>query len=388
MTVNPGRTLILVALLGVCAPGSLIGQLQVRHDASVEVQTMRPAANSLLSIGEAGGPEYEFFRVSDAFALRDGRVVVLNSGTEEVRVFSSDGTFIESFGGAGQGPGEFSNATRMFLSIGDSIIVWDDGNVRASVLTADDGFIRTIPLQPMPQAPRLVGVTEAGGLLIAAMHFDQIGGGGEISRIPESLFSYSSLGSRVGSLGRSPGMAGVIRGADDRVEILRPLVAPTTTYGVGGGTLWVETGDFHGVEAVDLDSGVRRAITWDGPELAMTDDYVDAIINERVRAIADPEARRRMRASYEARPVPETIPATVRVVADGTGRGWVELAPVPDRPGDAQWLVLSPEGELLLRVAIPRRMTLLSVMGEEIIVVERDEFDIEYVRLYRLVFSE
>ncbi|WP_419943063.1 hypothetical protein [Candidatus Palauibacter sp.] len=61
-----------------------------------------------MSIGTAGGdPAYELFRVGGAMRLSDGRIVVANAGTGELRVYDPDGIHLASWGGQGDGPGEF-----------------------------------------------------------------------------------------------------------------------------------------------------------------------------------------------------------------------------------------------------------------------------------------
>jgi len=57
--------------------------------------------------GLDGAPEYELFRVAGARRLDDGRIVIANSGTHELRFYDADGTYLQSVGREGDGPGEF-----------------------------------------------------------------------------------------------------------------------------------------------------------------------------------------------------------------------------------------------------------------------------------------
>ena len=45
--------------------------------------------------------------VIDALVLSDGRIVVANQGTYELRVFNPSGIHFDTWGGEGEGPGEF-----------------------------------------------------------------------------------------------------------------------------------------------------------------------------------------------------------------------------------------------------------------------------------------
>ena len=66
----------------------------------------RVASEPTLSIGtlDGDGPEQLFF-VMDAARLADGSILVANSGTSEVRRFSTDGNHLGTWGGVGEGPG-------------------------------------------------------------------------------------------------------------------------------------------------------------------------------------------------------------------------------------------------------------------------------------------
>ena len=97
------------------------GPLSVTTDsAGIEiVENARPPDDSRLgwrigpeptvSIGEVEGEDpYLLHDVSDAMMLGDGRIVVVNSGTSELRVFNGSGMHVSTWGGEGEGPGEFS----------------------------------------------------------------------------------------------------------------------------------------------------------------------------------------------------------------------------------------------------------------------------------------
>ena len=112
---------IVLALAAACDSGRDTAQTlhsQVRDRAGVTiVENARPAPGSRLgwrigetpavSIGEEeGDPGEMLFDVRDATRLADGRIVVANAGTSDVRVFAADGTYLETWGRQGDGPGE------------------------------------------------------------------------------------------------------------------------------------------------------------------------------------------------------------------------------------------------------------------------------------------
>lgn len=107
----------------------------------------RVSAAPALTIGVVdGAPEEQLFRVADAALLSDGRILIANSGTSELRIFDRAGQYVRSLGGEGEGPGEFRRITVMDVAPGDSIFVWDQRSLRLSVLSLEEGFERSVQL--------------------------------------------------------------------------------------------------------------------------------------------------------------------------------------------------------------------------------------------------
>ena len=94
-----------------------------------------------------------------------GNVYVLDYRANNIKIFSSEGKFINTIGRQGQGPGEFNGP--FFLAVTkDRIYVWDFRNRRICVLTHDGEFIisKEIPkireriqnIKPLPNGDVIV----------------------------------------------------------------------------------------------------------------------------------------------------------------------------------------------------------------------------------------
>ena len=59
-----------------------------------------------IGVVEGEGP-LMLHRVGDATKLPDGRIVIAETSSSELKVFDSTGTYLETWGGMGEGPGEF-----------------------------------------------------------------------------------------------------------------------------------------------------------------------------------------------------------------------------------------------------------------------------------------
>ncbi len=69
---------------------------------------MDEASHEKITIGVAEGEYHEMFgNITDLALPGDGTVLVLDFGSSEVRVFDYGGALLASFGGRGEGPGEF-----------------------------------------------------------------------------------------------------------------------------------------------------------------------------------------------------------------------------------------------------------------------------------------
>ena len=76
----------------------------------------RVAAEPTVDIGVLdGAPEYQLFRVRAALTLSDGRIVVSNSGTQQLRLYDPQGRYLVTAGGPGEGPGEFARLGQLLL---------------------------------------------------------------------------------------------------------------------------------------------------------------------------------------------------------------------------------------------------------------------------------
>jgi hypothetical protein len=107
------------------------------------------ASGPSLEIGRAGGdPSHELYRVSGAVRLTDGRIVVANSGSSELRYFDSNGDYLKSVGRRGGGPGEFTGDLKLLPYHGDSLLVWDARLRRFSLFDLNGAFVRVLAMPP------------------------------------------------------------------------------------------------------------------------------------------------------------------------------------------------------------------------------------------------
>ncbi len=106
-----------------------------------EPEMWRLAQAPFLEIGVREGEDaYQLHRVHGSVLLEDGQVVVLNGGSQELRFFDSEGRFLHSVGGRGEGPGEFRSPAGLRRAADGGFQVWDQSLLRVSNFAEDGTF--------------------------------------------------------------------------------------------------------------------------------------------------------------------------------------------------------------------------------------------------------
>lgn len=102
------------------------------------------------SIGEVEGPEEYLFGSVRAIAVDDDySVYVLDGQARHVRVFDSAGTYVETLGRGGEGPGEFQVPIGIAVSNG-RVLVRDPANGRVQVFAPGTGETEEWSYRPSP----------------------------------------------------------------------------------------------------------------------------------------------------------------------------------------------------------------------------------------------
>lgn len=140
---TPIGTLTVATLLTACG-----GSTFEDSDSARPTEVWQLSADPLVSIGVVEGEEvYQLYNASSSVRMPDGRLAVLNGGSEDVRFFDAEGHFLSDFGHEGAGPGEFRDPTRIQLLDADTLRVWDQALDRFSFHDADGAFSRVERLE-------------------------------------------------------------------------------------------------------------------------------------------------------------------------------------------------------------------------------------------------
>jgi hypothetical protein len=97
------------------------------------------------------GTDHEFVGIPAGAVGPDGSIFVVASRVMEIRQFRPDGRHVRTFGGRGQGPGEFQLITAIGF-VGDTLYVIDERLGRVTFLATDGNSLYSIPF-PVPSFP-------------------------------------------------------------------------------------------------------------------------------------------------------------------------------------------------------------------------------------------
>ena len=341
-----------------------------------------------------GDPAYEFSGIVGLTRLSDGRIVVLDEQTKELRFYAGDGTFLERVGRAGQGPGEFTAPGRLQRLAGDTLQIADfPTRIR---YTSDGTLVEQIGIDWMPVKRHGDFYLECTG---SPIFLDDllIGCGESFPFRPEET-------ERTGAARNAKLYVSVPR-SFDRVDTLATIVGPLfawndehgylirlnwppiTSFAFGGTPTHfaVSDGDAYDVRLLDLDGSTRMIVRRLDGMRALTE-------SERAPPSVTPPPRSDRRFSRRPPNLPlvsdltplDSMSMLIGLFIDSENRVWGHVS--DPSLGAGSWHDLfDADGRYLGPVRFPERFRIFEIGTDYVLGVRRDELDVEFVELYRLV---
>lgn len=146
------------------------------------------------------GPAHEFYRAGSMKQRPDGSLMIADGSSREVRVFSATGEFRASFGGEGDGPGEFRSLRRI-ENAGDTLLAFGDG--RVTVAAPDLSVVRTFGVDRFTTDLHYLD----GGAVLPELNRPVSPGDGLTGLVwhPEPLVLFDLRGTLIDSIGETRG---------------------------------------------------------------------------------------------------------------------------------------------------------------------------------------
>lgn len=344
----------------------------------------------ILRIGlQDGPPEYQLYRASSAIRLADGRIVVANGGTNELRFYGPDGRHLFSGGRTGEGPGEFRDLQRVWLVSGDSLLAYDFGPTRLSVFTLDGEFVRTLSVTS-PEARQILvrGPLDDGSLIATgAPLWDTVGARSGIVRDSVPYYRFDRDGNLIGILGRFPSIETYRMVTDADWRLTSPPFPRAPVAAMAGDRLIFGPADTYELQEYTADGRLVRLIRMPGIRRPVTDEDIAQFRTERLDRAEREGTRPVMERMLSEMPYPEMMPPYGGLQVDLDGSLWVADYRA-GREEQPLWRVFSGDGEYLGAVAMPDGFEPFQIGSDFVLGRWIDDLEVEHIDLYRLVKNQ
>ena len=336
-----------------------------------------------LSITDRSVAEVDFGEITDLAVDASGRILVLDAMARTYHAFGPDGAYLYTAGRPGGGPGELAAPVQILVLPGDSVLVTDPGNSRASVFAPDGSPSRTIPLDFLDLAAQEWAVADDGSVVArrAASDADRVVRVEASGEAPETLVQLAT-----------PPRPPV---SDGRPVLLNPVPVWTVLPTNG-----VVHGISHRYRVTVTDAAGEARLVFSRPvdPQPLTSSGRE-VIREAFRAVMAEQGAPAEAADDFMRQVAfwEELPLIAGVLSGPEGTYWVQRAAGleamrfdklnvyrTDAFQSAVWDVFDAEGRFLGTVHLPDEVQLFRIRGGMLYGVRLDEFDLPSVVRFRL----
>lgn len=346
----------------------------------------------LVTIGaEDGSDEETLYRVQGARSLDDGRIAIVNSGTDQVRWYRADGTFERAGGRKGRGPGEFDNAFTVHWRPGDTVYVGDYRPFQFLVFSPEGEWVRSVMAEPMyPNPPREMHVLADGRLLLASEERAPRSDPGTFAPRSLHVLLHDASGALVDSIARLDNGRWGQTMDDPNSVFLYPLFESFAAIAAGGDRIVLGHASRTELRVHRAAPGapLERIVRWTVGNREVTAADIDAekaSVKRRYTTLPPEQFAQRVEPLItERRPVADSFPAFGQLRIGRDGRLWMREFPRPRDTLAHHWMAFTADGRFDCRLDTPRFDRIEEFGADHALVFTRDTLGVERVARYRI----
>lgn len=348
----------------------------------------------LVDIGGRQEPGHDLHQVAGATRLDDGRIVVINRSSGELRFYDSTGRYLASAGRLGQGPGEFSSfVSSVQVLPGDTILVNDLEQRRGSLLSPNGVFIRTIPNRwgSGPHSLAAIALLRGGRFLAEERLGPKLTeASGPARRDSFAIVQVGPSDGRVDTIRVVPGTE-VYPATGSEGGLQFPTLVPLefgrrTEFATDGRRIVVATNETDEFQVYDHSGKVVLIVRTAARPVPVTEQDRDARRHERLamleqrRSLA-PQLRDALKKMVANARYAEAFPYYERILLGTDDTFWLER-PRRTSSENRRFVVYDSSGRAVARVVCPGGIQPYHIGPSAIIGLWRDAEDVQHVRSY------
>ena len=356
----------------------------------------------VMTIGEAAGdPDYQFGQIAGIVVTSDKEIVLVDQQAQHLKVFDSAGVYQRTIGQAGSGPGEFGPGVGpVLIGRGDTLIVIDQGNQRVNVMQADGTDPADFRMSFEIGIPLSWDVRSDGDLVyqLRALNLPNTE-----QRDTLDLILRASYTGEVADTLFTP-KRGLSFSFGDDGQPRRMVFSPEPVWSIlDTDGLCFAVNDRFRLDMYDALGDLSRVVTVPLERKPVTDADIDFFMQTVERLLTEqgvpPEQMDIIKDTFN---FAEFFPVFLQMMPGPAGSLWVQRVQEPTgmtaeeretwNPlldlGASEWDILDAEGRYLGVLDMPHRFQPVTFEGDLVYGIWRDEFDVQYVRVMRVVGLE
>lgn len=352
----------------------------------------------LTQVGDRdGAPEYQFGALSGFVMLSDGRLVIADMHSHNIRFFASDGTFLYAVGQHGEGPGEFSGYINLLLGPGDTVLALDLRTQQGSRISPTGEWIGSFSTLPEGGYQTSGWDDDEVSRKIVSLH-SPLGDANPEGERTDLLILRNLHGALLDTVAAFPAKESITGTGDER---LWHNWRTGADFDLCDGMLVTGASDEYRFVWQRLDGAVERVVTLERDRISFTDDdrelFMQRLDSVSLRRRSSPaeaawwKSRMRFEELYPAwrrfvcGPAGSLLVQRIRPVREFT----VANLPLGALPPGGEWEAFDREGRFLGVVHLPtephRHAFYRSPAGDWLMAgIETDELDVEFISIWRI----
>lgn len=359
----------------------------LRTQASVTTLTRAPAlprwivsGTPIFDVGAGPDTLHQLYKVGGAIRLADGRVVVANGATE-LRFYGSDERYLKTVGRAGAGPGEFRRIYLLRHGAGDSILVYDGSRLSRLTIFSSDGKVgRSVHARRWGEV--IVEHDAAGGFIAGPVTVSFAQAAPNVQRTTYTVEGITPEGTVARMFTTNLTKDSYVTHQPPRIVAPMPFAAPVSVA-ASHDRVYIAARPAYYIAVFTHDGSPLPPIQRAGSPHSVTDDDLDAYIENHMMRLTSQHARDVTRRRIERMPRADVVPEIARLLTDEAGDLWVQDFAISER-APSTWTVYSASDRPVATVTLPSKLTVQQIGGDWLLGIQPDTNDVQHVVEYQL----